>query len=153
VEDAAPDVSVFSMDILDPRPSRPSIQTPVAVARSTPAAVLAEPEPEPRSPRRQWGPLVPLALLFLGLGVAAGRDLIVWYKQEPGKEQPDPEMLAALADTDPRIAVHFHDEVLPGQLSSGGIKPGTDPSERTRKVFVDPSMRFGVTMTREKDSK
>jgi hypothetical protein len=110
-------------------------------ASALPVAVQSE-TPRQRTGSR-WLHLLPILLLLIGLGGVILRD--VFYQAPlPVVTVIDDELL----DTEPRLALRFHDKDENVTLGAIGFKPEQDPGSGARgqaAVWL-PSMRFGLEM-------
>ena len=96
--------------------------------------------------RRGW--VYALAIIFLLLGFlgAVAHDLLL----KP--EEDSSYAVAPLLDTNPRIAVHFHEHNVNVKIGPTGLKPAEGEVDMNRIPAVwEPSMRFGVTMVGQPD--
>jgi hypothetical protein len=87
--------------------------------------------------RLRW---LPVAFLALGLLVTLARDVATWFSAAPALVVDN-----GVGDSNPRIALAFHDTTLDVTLGDTGVKPGGGPAGGPRRPAKwAPSMRFGL---------
>ncbi len=92
-------------------------------------------------------PLLPIAFILIGLFVTLARDMAVRVFAG-GVEAPS--SIAAVVGP-PLIDVQFHDHDERVTIGTVGMKPAEGAADDGEPAFWEPSMRFGLTMTKDAD--
>jgi hypothetical protein len=126
-----------------PLPEVPPSPPEVPPVRSRPSDPLPEPVDILPPPSRWLWHVMPALFLGLCLLIPLGRDLLSVAAHKDSLKGLTDEAL----DSQPRIALRFHDREREVKLGSGGVKPvgEVDPEEQAPAIW-EPSMRFGLSM-------
>ncbi len=107
--------------------------------------------PARRPQRGMILPLLPVAFILLGLLVTVVRDGIKWATTPHVKEDDSAGDVAAGPSGPPLIDVLFHDKNVDVMYGTVGMKPQGGGADEGERAVWEPSMRFGLSLTREAD--